>query len=231
MINKKFLITRQYSRAKELSHFLQENNHQTNYLPLFNVNTVKLGIDIEEFNAVIISSVNAIEALSKLNIRLNIIIYCVGRITAIELRKRGFNNIKIAKSQNAKSLKELIIYSHDPKDKILYLCAPNITLDFTEELKKYNILVKKYIAYNIKPIKIAQEDFSNIMLDYILIFSSNSAKLFLNLVNKNKSLKNTFLSAKILCLSDKIIAEFKDSDFKKIEHFAQNEILKQYYRL
>lgn len=234
MTSKKILITRQYSRSKELSKLIEEVGHQPYFLELFKVvnsEAIKHQDQLaNNFKAVIITSANAINCLISLNFKKNIKIYSIGNITTKKLQAAGFNNILTSKPQNAKALEKLIIDNHKSGE-ILHLQGPKITLDFSVSLAQKNIKVSKQLAYQIKPITKLQHNLANIDFDYVLIFSNNSAKIFLNLVNQDSNLKQQLVKAKILCFSTKIIAEFKKSDFKNIALFQDINFLKSYYDL
>lgn len=223
------LITKDQERSKNLENILKTQNYEVYFAPLFDVKYQAPEFTSLEFGAVIVTSANAIKALNSLNIDKEIEIFSVGKITTLELQEVGFKNIKTAPNQNANSLKELIISDYKLNKKLLYLCGDKITLDFQKELFDFGINVEKYVSYKTSPNTEIKPEIANIRFDYILVFSKYSAQIFLKLTNENKQLKDNFKLAKILCLSNKIADEFKNSDFKNIGNFSELEILKKHY--
>jgi len=225
------LITKDQQRSLDLARMLESNGHKTHFAPLFDIEYLEVNIESFDFGAVIITSSNAIKSLTDLNLNKDIEIFSVGTITGLDLRRAGFNNIKTAPDQDASSLRELIKSDYNKEQKILYICAEQVTMDFQEELAQLNIEVEKHVSYRITPKERLDNNLGESKLDYILVFSSRSARILLELVRQDSKLKEKFKLAKILCLSNKIAGEFRNSDFKKIGNFQELEILKEHYAL
>lgn len=229
MKGKNFLITKDQERSKKLEEILKREKNNLFFAPLFDIHYLKNKISRVDFGAIIITSANAIKSLIDLNIDKNIEIFSVGNMTSCELQEAGFDNIKTAKNQDALSLKELVIENYQKDLPILYLCGDKITLDFQKELRAVNIEVEKYVSYRTKKKNTLCPKLAHLNFDYILIFSKYSAQIFLEIVAQDEQLKNNFKLAKILCLSNKIADEFKNSDFKNIGNFHTLNILKEHY--
>ncbi|MBL6664239.1 MAG: uroporphyrinogen-III synthase [Rickettsiales bacterium] len=229
MNGKKILITKDQKRSKNLEGILKKYHYHVHFSPLFDVKYLNNTITDQDFGAVIVTSAIVVAPLTEISLDKNIRIFSVGKFTTLELKNAGFTNIKTAPNQDANSLKELVISDYKENKEILYLCGDKITLDFKRELAEFNIKVRQYVSYQTNPRTEINKDICGVTFDYILIFSKNSAKIFLNLVNQNQELKDNFKLAKILCLSNKIADEFQNSDFKNISNFSELDILQKHY--
>jgi len=225
------LITKERERSEALEDMLKKNCHEVYFAPLFEIEYFEPIDKMFDFGAIIITSSNSIKSLIDLNIDKNTEIFSVGKITSLDLRKAGFNNVKTAINQDAQSLKELIRANYNKEEAILYICAQKVTMDFPKELARFNIKVEKYVSYKANPRNNIDGNLKEVRFDFILVFSSRSANIFIELTNRDPELKEKFKLAKILCLSNKIADEFKNSDFKNIGNFQESEILKEYYSL
>lgn len=230
----KILITRHQNKAKELKEYLENNKNIVICEPLFEVQKIKTKKINQNFGAILITSSNAIETVAENNFEKNIKIFCIGQRTSNEIKKYGFTNIEFPTNENAISLKKLIINNYQNNNlPILYFHGEITSLDFSKELKSYNILVENFLCYKALPKDFSQEFLQNCQksnFNYILIFSQNSAKIFANLARKH-NLINFFNNSKILGFSNKICDILIKSNFTKVAKFDEFKILKNYYNL
>lgn len=230
----KILITRHQNKAKELREYLENNKNFVICEPLFEVQKITTKKINQNFGAILITSANVVESFADNGFEKNIKIFCIGKKTSNEIKKYGFTNIEYPTSENAISLKKLIIENYQNKNlPILYFHGEITTLDFLKELKSYNIVVENFLCYKTLPKDFSQEFLQNCQnnnFNYILIFSQNSAKIFANLATKH-NLVNFFNNSKILGFSNKICDILIKSNFTKVAKFDELEILKSYYNL
>ena len=109
---KNILITRPKDQAREMADLLQRDGFQPFIEPLFSV--IKLPLikkNLPQISAIIITSGNACEAV--INFPKTTKIFSVGKKTTQKLEQAGFKNIIVAPENSAKSLRELIIKTHD----------------------------------------------------------------------------------------------------------------------
>jgi len=234
---KNILITRPKNQAKEIAQFLDNQGFQTFIEPLFSleklaVNKVVAPI-ISQISAILITSANACEAVLDSDLPKNIKIFAVGKKTAQKLIENGFNNIVFPQENSAVSLKELIIETHkDKSGLILYFQGSNITLDFKSELEKFDFKVQNILSYRTFEMESFSADFLQFSkqnsFNYVLLFSQNNAKTFFKLVKKHNLLEY-FATSRILCLSEKILADVKNIGFKNSTTFGEIPILKKFY--
>lgn len=220
---KNIVITRPQEQSKALANYIERQNHKAICEPIFVVENLHFLLEKNDFSALIITSINARDALEKIAPAKEIKIFTIGKKLAQSLQEKGFYNLEIA--ENAKNLAQKIA---NFEGKILYLRGEKITFDFAE---KFNFVSEK-IVYKI----IANPSFSAGFLDFcsqnsiheVLIFSKNSADIFINLAKKHDLLE-FFFQSKIVCLSEKIRQYVENQGFTQNEIFAENLIVKSFY--
>ncbi|WP_348518801.1 uroporphyrinogen-III synthase [Campylobacter sp. CCS1377] len=105
-------------------------------------------VNLSEFDVLICTSKNALKALEKAKIilNLNINLYAVGQSTAEFAKSLGFKNIKIPKAAYGKNL--FNEFKEELKNqKCLYLRAKNIASTLNLDLKNYGINLSEIIVY------------------------------------------------------------------------------------
>lgn len=231
---KNILITRAKDRSHDMVRTLESEGFSTFLEPLFTVKNIFIAK--EEFlqiSAIIVTSYNACDALIKFDLPKKTKIFVVGDRTAQKISEFGFTNIIISAENSAASLKDLIIKSDlDKSGLILYFHGPIISLDFAEELKDFDFRVKKILSYQLEEVS----TFSSELLDFskkasfdeVLLFSQNSAKIFLKLA-KHHNLLEFFTKSKLLCFSEKILSEVRSLGFANSAIFKENSILEKFY--
>ncbi len=227
------LLTREQNKSLELLNLLTKAGFKTFSEPLFltkNVSNIKLK-GLKQPSFVIITSQNACNGLLKSGISKDIKIYAVGKKTARSLENLGFNQVVFPEVSSAKALKEMILAQEKPSCGA-YFHGSIISLDFAAELKAAGFLIEKIQSYKIY----RKNNFSKELLDFskteffakVLIFSQNSAKIFLDLAKKHNLLAY-FKQSQILCMSEKILLEIKNSGFENAAIFSDFPILKEIY--
>ncbi len=212
--------------------------------PLFKVTKIKF--DHNKFNqanlqAIIFTSANACSTIINLNLAKNLKIFAIGKASANQLKRAGYNNIFYSNKKDAKSLKELILEKLDPDmGKIAYFCGESITLDFKLELEKQEFKVDKILSYKLTAITNLSQKFQEKLLanqiSQILLYSKNSAEVFFNLfqplITKYQLSKTDLKAIKISCFSDQILLKVQNLkkalslDFIKAESFFDDKLFK-----
>lgn len=222
----KLLITRHSQKARRLALHLEENGFESFCEPLFEVEKLPVAdFSGQKVSAIIITSANAAESVIESRISKSVKILAVGKFTAEKLLEAGFENIIYPPQNSAESLLEM---ARKEQGLILYFRGSDITIDFAKELQN----VREVLCYKTHEIP----NFSEELLDFakkekfskVLIFSQNSARIFLRLAAKHNLLEY-FGSAQILCLSEKILLDVQKAGFKNSATFDQFPILKNFY--
>ncbi len=234
---KKVLITRDKKRSIDLNNLLKKEGYEIFNEPLFDIIEQEYIIDNKnDIAAIIITSFYAVKEIIKSNMSRDITIFAVGKFSCKKLKDLGYKDIRVAKNNSAQSLLKLIIESHDnlKKASIYYFRGQDITIDFKKELSKRSLEITDVICYKAA----ARLNFSPKLLDFlkknkfdeVLIYSRNSAKIFINLVERH-NLIEYFKYSKILCLSLDIakIIKYKENYFSNIDIFSNSKILNDFY--
>lgn len=240
------LITRPRDQAARIAKYLEDNGFDVFIEPIFQIvqndlhpeNLVK-NLANKKIAALILTSGNAAEVAfalrNNLALKNDIKIYAVGKKTAQIFVDAGFSNIVISQKNSAQDLKNLILHDQDSQKNegiILYFCGEIVTLDFEIELEKYGYDVEKIISYQV----VEEDNFSaeffqhtqKTTFDFVLLYSKNSAHHFCKLVKKHNLLEY-FRLAKILCLSENILAVLRKSGFENSATFDAIPSLKKFY--
>ena len=109
---KNILVTRAKDRAEEMIKLIEKQDIKAFCEPLFLVKKISSGKKItREISAVIITSLNACDAVIDFGLPKNVKIFAVGKKSAKKLIEVGFENIEFAEKNSAESLLNLIIDS------------------------------------------------------------------------------------------------------------------------
>jgi len=252
---KKILITRSKHNCKALSKFLVAQNYQVFAEPLFKIKKFLDQITIKNIEsklthdsslALIITSQNAIDCLKKVKIDNQILIFAVGKNTALALKKLGFVNVYYPSQSSAFELFKLILNfkfnlksSRNSMKQIsfIYLRGEQVSFDFKENLLNYGFKVQELVVYKtIQQHKFSQqfcEDIKKNSYEMVIIFSQKSLELFFLLAKKHNLLEY-FAKSCLIGFSDKIVEQARNLaqenlKFKKIEKLSDNQILKKFY--
>jgi uroporphyrinogen-III synthase len=225
------ILTRPLNDIENLMQDLFNLGHKIMHIPTLKIKNANLEtINIENYNALIFTSSNAVKNLNVKGEKKNIKCFCVGSVTEKIARLSGFTNT-ISASGNVNALKNLIVNSKELKksDNLAYICGDQITLELDKELKKEGLKVKKFINYFSEKISSLNE--ANIDLikkyppDVIFVYSLRSAESF-NSIVANYSLAPMMTQSVVMCISKKIVDFFNKAGWKNNKIFNPgNEII------
>ena len=225
------ILTRPLNDIENLMQDLFNLGHKIMHIPTLKIKNANLEIiNIENYNALIFTSSNAVKNLNIKGEKKNIKCFCVGSVTEKIARLSGFTNT-ISASGNVNALKNLIVNSKELKksDDLAYICGDQITLELDKELKKEGLKVKKFINYFSEKISSLNE--ANIDLikkyppDVIFVYSLRSAESF-NSIVANYSLAPMMTQSVVMCISKKIVDFFNKAGWKNNKIFNPgNEII------
>ena len=225
------ILTRPLNDTENLMQELFSLGHKIMHIPTLKIKNANLEkINIEDYNALVFTSSNAVRNLNVNGKKENIKCFCVGSVTEKVARISGFTKT-ISASGNVNALKNLIINSKELKrnDKLAYICGDQITLELDKELEKEGFKVKKIINYFSE--KITSLNNANIDLikkyppNVIFVYSLRSAESF-NSIVANYSLAPMMTQSVVMCISKKIVDFFKKAGWKNNKIFNPgNEII------
>ena len=225
------ILTRPLNDTENLMQELFNLGHKIIHIPTLKIKSANLEkIDIENFNALVFTSSNAVKNLSVKGEKENIKCFCVGSVTEKIARLSGFTKT-ISASGNVNALKNLILNSNELKknDKLAYICGDQITLELDKELGREGFRVKKFINYFSEKITSLNDANIDLIKKYppnvIFVYSLRSAESF-NSIVANYSLAPMMTQSIVMCISKKIVDYLDKAGWKKNKIFNPgNEIV------
>ena len=225
------ILTRPFNDTENLMQELFNLGHKIIHIPTLKIKSANLEkIDIENFNALVFTSSNAVKNLSIKGEKKNVKCFCVGSVTEKIARLSGFTKT-ISASGNVNALKNLIINSKELKknDKLAYICGDQITLELDKELGREGFRVKKFINYFSEKITTLNDANIDLIKKYppnvIFVYSLRSAES-LNSIVVNYSLAPMMTQSIVMCISKKIVDYLDKAGWKKKRIFNPgNEII------
>ena len=225
------ILTRPLNDTENLMQELFNLGHKIIHIPTLKIKSANLEkIDIENFNALVFTSSNAVKNLSIKGEKKNIKCFCVGSVTEKIARLNGFTKT-ISASGNVNALKNLILNTKELKknDKLAYVCGDQITLELDKELGREGFRVKKFINYFSEKITSLNDANIDLIKKYppnvIFVYSLRSAESF-NSIVANYSLAPMMTQSIVMCISKKIVDYLDKAGWKKNKIFNPgNEIV------
>ena len=224
------LITRPLMDSEDLMGKFFSLGHKIIHIPTLKISAIKIeSVNINQYDALIFTSANAIRNLDVSSEGKKKLCFCVGSITEKIARQLGYNNT-LSAGGTVNALKNLIINSKEinDKSKIAYFCGDNITYDLDFELKREGFIIDKFINYKSEKITDLndknKEIITNHSPDIIFVYSLRSAESFIEIV-RNHSLYPLMTGSKVMCISEKVANVFKSFGWKKVEIFNPGEEL------
>ena len=224
------LITRPLIDTEDLMGKLFSLGHKIIHVPTLKISTIKsVTVDFKKYDAIVLTSANALRNLKVTNNDKNKLFFCVGSITEKIARKLGYINT-ISAGGNVNALKNLIMNSNriSKNSKIAYLCGDNLTSELDSELNKEGMNIEKIINYTSDKITDINDENKKIIAshppDIIFVYSTRSAESFIEII-KNYSLYPLMTGSRVMCISNKVLQVFKKANWKKLERFEPGEEL------
>ena len=221
------LLTRNLEDSKDLIQTFKSNGFKVSNLPLLEISKVDCNVTkINNFNAIIFTSSNAIKFLDLKKIDKNILCFCVGSSTEKTARSNGFQRVYAADG-NVRNLKELVQQNLSVKDnKLLYVSGEVVSYPLDRELISEGYNVVRLINYSVKHNENLDlsflESLKKNMPDLVYVYSENSAKSFLNLIKKYE-LVDYWMNTNLMCIGEKTSSVLNTIKWKKIFLFNPGE--------
>jgi uroporphyrinogen-III synthase len=192
MNQKPLLIVKSNNKYISNSIYFDQRKYKiinSNILEVEELKIEKINNDFSDYS-IIITSINSIFAIKKLQIPINNKIFTVGQNSAKILENLDYKNVFFGQN-SAQSLLDKIILENliNKSEKILYLCGEKITIDIAKKLQQQNYNIIKKVVYKIQSRELSEKiiaKLKNNIINDIAIFSKNGAEIFLNLCYKNQ---------------------------------------------
>jgi len=218
------LITRTLGDDKELRELLQTSGHRVIHEPLTEIflnHTTRQELNhsiLSEPDAVIVTSRYGVRALAALDDMRDIVLLCVGEMTAQVAESIGFTRVSVA-GKTAEELTDYILDAYENDACFIYASAAHIRVDLTQILGHYGMRVKRIITYE----AIASEQLSDTLveqlkrgqLDAVTLLSKRSAEIFMALLEK-ANVKDLAQGLDYYCMSEMIAESLRCCGFQRI---------------
>lgn len=197
------LLIRTFEDALPIASHLEALGKKVLCYPLFKPVFFAIPL-LENPQALIITSKNALRALKDNNHLKKIPLYAVGDQTAALAHQLGFITVFSARG-NSRDLQELVAQQARPEKGVLYYFSGQIIKrDIVRELKALGFNVQHQVVYQLNDVERFSNslitDFFNKKISHVLFFSPRTTELFVDLVKASKLEKEIALN-KALCLS------------------------------
>ncbi len=224
------ILTRPLIDSEDLMAKFFSLGHKIIHLPTLKISSLNIDpINLDQFDAIVFTSANAIKYLKTEKQKNNIVCFCVGSITEKIARMNGFTNT-ISAGGTVNALKHLIINSKKIKKnkKIAYICGDNLSFDLDLDLISEGYKIEKIVNYSsekILDINIQNKELiKNNPPHYIFVYSQRSAQSFIEIVKKY-SLYPLMTGSTVMCISKKVASVFEKEKWQKIKIFNPGEEL------
>ena len=216
------LVTRPAPDNAKTAAALRARGHEVLLSPMLRFEPVAFEDDGEiDFDAVILSSANAVRAIEDHPVRARLMllpVFAVGEHTAKIARDAGFTNITIADG-DAISLRERIVESAAAgklkrKAALCYLAGADLTRDLGGELGARGFTVVTRTAYRMVPIAglsdVVSDAFRAGTIDAVMHYSRRSARAYLNAARAD-GVEISALALPQCCISEAVAGVLRDA--------------------
>lgn len=222
------LLTRPLEDSLPMIKRFKDLGHDVSHLPLLKIEkaSVNKEYNIKDYNALILTSANALKFLNIEEIDKSKICFAVGHATEKKLLSLGFQNIVTAEG-SVDTLMEIIQNNFETSEgKILYLSGETVSFELDNTLKKrgYNIdrIITYRVTHNVSNDLNFLSELKNKIPDMVFIYSENSAKSFLTFI-KSSGLDEYWLNTNLMCIGEKASSVLNEIKWKKIFIFNPGE--------
>jgi uroporphyrinogen-III synthase len=201
------LVTRPQADAERTAERILARGHEAVVAPVLRVEWTSEPPPAGPFDAIILTSANAVPALASIRERAQLAqIFAVGERTACAAHAAGFTNIITAQG-DARALANLVARTSRPGARLLHVAGRDRKAEPEASLALAGFHVSRWIAYEAaaaaRLAAIAQHSVQEGRLDAALHYSRRTAEILLALV-RDADLMTQFLAFPHVCLSGDI---------------------------
>ncbi|OYW53999.1 MAG: hypothetical protein B7Y80_00780 [Hyphomicrobium sp. 32-62-53] len=217
------LVTRPETEAARTTRQLEAMGHCVTIAPLLEIVTATPPLDIGSAQALVLTSRNAIHALSLHPQKQDLLalpVIAVGKSTAAAAREAGFT-VALEGSAGGAELAALIAAHCDPSaGAMLHISGEAIAFDLEEALVPRGFTMRRAVVYTSEQVSqlapAVREDLEQGKFDTVLLMSPRTAQAWCALV-ASEGLKAQAQSLTYLCLSAGVAAALQPIAPKRIE--------------
>lgn len=224
-MSSRVLVTRPEPGASQTAERLRAAGFLPVALPLSETRSLPVVSVPETFDAVAVTSANAIRHASRALLgRLSgSRCYAVGERTAAAARQAGFADL-VTGSGGAEALADTIVSTETPGTVILYLCGRVRLPQFEEGLSAAGYHVHPVEIYDTVGMDHESDTISRLLdqqpVDAVLLYSVKAADAFARLSSRPK-LGSLFKGARLFCLSPRVASAIGGRDGRQIHVAAE----------
>ena len=210
----KIIITRPAEDAGPLSEKLVALGHQPIICAVLQI-VPRSAITIPQrpYQAICLTSANAVRVLESIENIKSIPLLAVGPQSKHAALNKGFSNV-LAEGGDVLGLHNFIVKNIQPQDgPLLYISGSETSGDLEGKLKKSGFDVDRIITYQAKPQSLAGQEHKIKSADAVVLYSPRSAKLWVDEI-KRLQLETSVLRIKHICLSANVAANLPQSWLK-----------------
>ncbi|MBA4129837.1 MAG: hypothetical protein C0519_00270 [Hyphomicrobium sp.] len=217
------LVTRPETEAARTTRQLETMGHRVTIAPLLDIVTLAPPIDTHGVQALVLTSRNAVHALSQHPQKHDLLalpVFAVGKSTAAAAREAGFT-VALEGSAGGAELAALIAARCDPHaGTLLHISGEAIAFDLDTALAPSGFTIGRTIVYRSEPAARLPAAISDALrqgkFDAVLLMSPRTAQAWSALVIA-EGLNAQAQSLTYLCLSPGVAAALQPLDPKRIE--------------
>jgi uroporphyrinogen-III synthase len=224
-MSRRVLVTRPEPGASQTAKRLRDMGFLPLMLPLSETRALPVVSVPETFDAVAVTSANAIRHASQalLERLAGSRCYVVGQKTAAAAREAGFADI-VTGPGDAEALADAVVSAEKCGAAILYLCGRVRLPAFEKSLRAAGIDVRPVETYNTTEIsyesKVARRMLDEQPVDAVLLYSARAAEALAGLASRSE-LASLFKGAGLYCLSPRVASALASSDGEQIHVAAE----------
>ena len=197
----RILVTRPEDDAAQQASALAARGHEVVLAPLLRIEMEQPSLDLDNVQAVIVTSRNALRALSthpQKEAVLQLPVFAVGEATARAASDMGFLEIAVGPGDGA-GLAEVILEGAVPlKGALLHLSGKDLAFDFASALLDYEL--RRAVMYRAVPATVLPGEVPQLLregkLDSAILMSPRTAATFVSLLSRHDALEP---AARLIC--------------------------------
>ena len=167
-------ITRTPEGAKRTARSVEALGFEALVAPVLKVRPIRALIDPHSFDAIIVTSRNALNAFCELCPRRSITVWCVGDSTAEAARAKKFQHIVSAEG-DVNALQALLLKEADKSTRMLYIAPKDPAAPLTQTLHAKGFKIKETAVYETLPVVPVLTAAEVARLTHVLIHSPKAA--------------------------------------------------------
>ncbi len=193
-------ITRTPEGAKRTARSVEALGFEALVAPVLKVRPIRALIDPHSFDAIIVTSRNALNTFCELCPRRSITVWCVGDSTADAARAKKFQHVVSAEG-DVNALEARLILEADKSTRLLYIAPKDPAAPLTQTLLANGFKINETAVYETLPVIPALTGSELARITHVLIHSPKAARALSPILNSLKD-RLALETTRFLCISE-----------------------------